>query len=173
MASCVECHRQIQDSFAFCPICGADNRPPERQEPITFCDHQFVPGGQFCILCGAGFDEPVGSTPATRRRSAIGFVLIGCAFAMALSYFIAGAYSVRIPGSDVIQSLFGSRYGTGSYSYYRHGYTSSRSWGDEICWGLGGMAMLCFVQAFRLQKRLQTLDSTSLAEMAWWEFLWF
>ncbi len=60
VAICVRrsCGRSIDGRFAFCPYCGADNRPPETRPPIRNCAHQDVEGGGFCVLCGESLWDP-------------------------------------------------------------------------------------------------------------------
>jgi hypothetical protein len=174
VASCVSCHRPIDDAYAFCPLCGEDNRPPERREPITYCSHQFAPGMPCCVLCGATYDEPVGSTPAKRHRATVIWAGIGLAYFAALLYFVLGAYSQTLPGHAWIQSLFEYRYR--SYSSSRYSSHSSyyyTSLGNEICWGGVLITIACFSQAFRLDRKLRSVNSGDVSDWAWWQFLWF
>ncbi|MFI5385729.1 MAG: hypothetical protein ACHQ50_06370 [Fimbriimonadales bacterium] len=174
MANCISCHRQIEDSFAFCPNCGADNRPPEHRQAISYCPHQFVPGGVCCILCGAGYDEPAGSTPVLRHRAVMHWLLAGLVFTALLAYLLIAANTMRVPLSGLAHSLFGYEYTSYSYSRYSYSYhRTTSSLGLDLAFGLGGLALLSFFQAFRLQRKLGSMDPGDLAAMAWWEFFWF
>ncbi len=52
MDPCPSCRAPMDESFAFCPLCGADLRPPdERWAGARHCGHRVV-GGAFCPDCG-------------------------------------------------------------------------------------------------------------------------
>jgi hypothetical protein len=77
-------------------------------------------------------------------------------------------------GHARIRGLFDDRYtacGTSRHSYYRSSYETSA--GNEISWALGFVTIACFAQAFRLDRKLRTLDSGDVSRWAWWQFLWF
>jgi hypothetical protein len=54
MVHCVGCHGMIDPNYSFCPMCGVDNRPPDRRPQVPKHDHVFTnPTTGRCILCGA------------------------------------------------------------------------------------------------------------------------
>src|ERR1051325_2087830 len=97
MANCIECRQPIQDDLAFCPVCGADNRPPEHREPVISCMHWLMPGKPCCVLCGATFDEPAGSPPVTRHRAVIRWMLGGFVISCLLAYFLVAGHTSGLP----------------------------------------------------------------------------
>ena len=62
MTLCVECHRQIDPGFAFCPGCGSDNRDPVSRPPIPPHVHDYRGEGH-CIVCGQQGDFDPGARP--------------------------------------------------------------------------------------------------------------
>lgn len=46
------CRRGLDDAWAFCPICGTDNRPPRGRRPVIVCQHLYLQGTSFCPVCG-------------------------------------------------------------------------------------------------------------------------
>ncbi len=54
MNQCINqrCRRTIDDSWAFCSICGTDNRPPKGRAPVLVCTHQYFHGTTYCVNCG-------------------------------------------------------------------------------------------------------------------------
>ena len=79
MADCVnpECRAVLPDDYAFCPFCGADNRPPESQKAVHDGEHVFPPTAEYCILCGEPRDEPYPSLRHVwRLRLAWSFIFL-------------------------------------------------------------------------------------------------
>ncbi len=174
MANCVGCHRQIQDDLAFCPICGEDNRPPEHRQPVMVCNHHFMPGMPCCVLCGAAYDEPAGSTPVTRHRAVVRWILVGASLVVVLAYILTAGHTNGLPLSIQAHELFGLKY----RSYYRSSYGYYRSYptdlGTEISTTLAILAVGCFVQSYRLQKKLESMDDMDdITDWAWWRWFWF
>lgn len=54
MSVCVmaKCRRAMDDAWAFCPLCGTDNRPPRFRPPVLQCAHLFFASAAFCAMCG-------------------------------------------------------------------------------------------------------------------------
>ena len=54
MVRCVNeaCGIPIEETWAFCPLCGADNRPPENRPEVDCDTHLFVGDGWYCVRCG-------------------------------------------------------------------------------------------------------------------------
>jgi hypothetical protein len=46
------CRLPLRPEWAFCPFCGKDNRPPERQKRVRRCRHVWPPDGYYCVNCG-------------------------------------------------------------------------------------------------------------------------
>lgn len=47
----LKCTEEVKNGWAFCSICGQDNRPPNLRASVVDCDHQ-IERGEFCVLCG-------------------------------------------------------------------------------------------------------------------------
>ena len=45
------CDREVRDEWAFCDLCGRDNRPPMARTPVAVDEHEIVEG-EFCVRCG-------------------------------------------------------------------------------------------------------------------------
>jgi hypothetical protein len=54
MAMCANpnCRRSVDPSWAFCPVCGSDNRAPRNRHPIAGCTHVYMQQTSFCRQCG-------------------------------------------------------------------------------------------------------------------------
>ena len=101
------CRRGLDPSWAFCPMCGADNRAPSRRVGVTGCRHLHFQGATFCPSCGqplAAVSQPVAvpRVPAplphpvfTQKRSNPVLwtvcILVGCVFMFCL--FLIGTSS--------------------------------------------------------------------------------
>lgn len=75
MSSCVNggCRRGIDPGWAFCPMCGEDNRPPKtRGAPVPSCQHSVFQGASFCAQCGQPFQPAV--TPPPQVTQVVPFV---------------------------------------------------------------------------------------------------
>lgn len=61
MSVCVNsnCRRVMQDTWAFCPICGTDNRAPKKRYAVVQCLHEFYQGASFCARCGIPLQRSV------------------------------------------------------------------------------------------------------------------
>jgi hypothetical protein len=59
MANCMNplCRKAIGEDFAFCPYCGADNRPPHERVKPKCANHGTVDGGRACLRCGVKLQE--------------------------------------------------------------------------------------------------------------------
>ena len=42
----------MDGAWSFCPMCGADNRPPNARSPVPGCNHLQFHGASFCPSCG-------------------------------------------------------------------------------------------------------------------------
>lgn len=50
---CVKCGRGLPEHFAFCALCGADNRHPDERVVIRSCSHpNNLQASHYCIHCG-------------------------------------------------------------------------------------------------------------------------
>lgn len=45
------CPRELADDWAFCDLCGKDNRPPRLRTSVVEDEH-LAPTGEFCVRCG-------------------------------------------------------------------------------------------------------------------------
>ena len=155
MAFCINpaCRREIDAGFAFCPACGADNRPPAVQQPVRGCKHAHTPDGPYCTNCGRRAvpgherDEHDPHVRSMRRWFLIpgcillfiGFYLLVLAFTPIespsfLSSIVASAHArpYNVPGEVGMQ--FGDFYwveiflfGLGGYLFYQ-GFVRRRDW---------------------------------------------
>lgn len=76
MPHCVNarCRSAMQDAWAFCPVCGTDNRPPAARVPVASCQHRYFQGANFCSSCGLPIAAAATQTPAPPRPVQPGFV---------------------------------------------------------------------------------------------------
>lgn len=99
MTSCVnpQCRAQHPDAYNFCPVCGADCRPPAfRGRPVTCMDHKYQGLGDFCSTCGSCSD--LNRTNAIvfdqgLKKKAFGFMIAGgvvLVAALVLHWVISG-----------------------------------------------------------------------------------
>ena len=94
MADCVnpQCRAQIPDDYAFCPLCGTDNRPPEKRAAVHDGAHVFPPTAKFCINCGEPRDQRYTSVKHVWRIR-LGSVLVLLALALAAFAILCAYYT--------------------------------------------------------------------------------
>lgn len=66
-----KCKRALEDAWAFCPMCGTDNRAPSFRPAIFQCSHVYIQGAEFCLKCGMPvklFTPPVVAAPPPPDR---------------------------------------------------------------------------------------------------------
>jgi hypothetical protein len=54
LSSCAneKCKRAMEESWAFCPFCGTDNRSEPLRTAVLQCTHLYFSGTAFCAKCG-------------------------------------------------------------------------------------------------------------------------
>src|SRR5450432_661285 len=79
MVHCVAeaCRMEIDPSYAFCPYCATDNRPPEERPPVAACATHAFMGQAYCVVCGEPRDEPYHMSSRWRLRLAMLAFVVG------------------------------------------------------------------------------------------------
>jgi len=94
---CVACHRDVNETWAFCSYCGADTRAPEVQTTVGACENHLIVDGEFCVACGASLLELEEGAP-DRRAEWFGWaLLIGGALWLGASALAGERVPTRLP----------------------------------------------------------------------------
>ena len=111
MAYCMSasCRKEIDDSYAFCPYCGTDNREPHERAPVVCSRHLAVPGGRACVLCGKRLNSD-----GTAKRGPM--------------YRIAGAFMIALGLLLIVGAVWMEV--SCRRTPYHSGYYYGRSWGE-------------------------------------------
>lgn len=67
---CERCDYPMDPTWAFCPACGEDNRPPSQRVKIPAHSHRFIERSGHCWACGEPANEPYGFNRQWRLRLA-------------------------------------------------------------------------------------------------------
>lgn len=159
-----ECRREIDESWAFCPACGTDNRPPEAQHPVPDHQHEYVVNEPCCLLCG-GVRGYVGSGRAQRVKATLALGLGLIFFAVFANFMCVLAFDTGIYVREIQQM-----YQAGG----RRSVGGSVAWiffmlGFSLCWYALAIFFPKDMRDYRRQHRNDNAYWNYEDDKPWWK----